>query len=111
MAASPSKPRNAHLDDTYARDQGGDLKAGPYVAIAVTDTGTGMPPDIAARAFDPFFTTKPIGRGTGLGLSMLYGFIKQSEGHVRIFSEPGLGTTFRLYLPRLRIDAGDATTL
>jgi CheY-like chemotaxis protein len=72
------------------------------VAISVTDTGCGMPPDIVAKAFDPFFTTKPIGQGTGLGLSMLYGFIKQSEGHVRIYSEPGDGTTFRLYLPRHR---------
>jgi len=96
---------NAHLDDAYARSQAGEIRAGQYVAIAVTDTGTGMPPDVAARAFDPFFTTKPIGQGTGLGLSMLYGFVKQSEGHVRIYSEPGTGTTFRLYLPRLRADA------
>jgi len=93
---------NAHLDDAYARSQAGEIRAGQYVAIAVTDTGTGMPPDVVARAFDPFFTTKPIGRGTGLGLSMLYGFVKQSDGHVRIYSEPGTGTTFRLYLPRLR---------
>ena len=93
---------NAHLDDSYVRSQGGELKAGQYVAIAVSDTGTGMPPDVVERAFDPFFTTKPIGHGTGLGLSMLYGFVKQSDGHVRIYSEPGLGTTFRLYLPRLR---------
>jgi PAS domain S-box-containing protein len=93
---------NAHLDDAYARSQGGEVKAGQYVVISVTDTGCGMPPDIVAKAFDPFFTTKPIGQGTGLGLSMLYGFIKQSEGHVRIYSEPGQGTTFKLYLPRHR---------
>jgi PAS domain S-box-containing protein len=93
---------NAHLDDAYARSQGGEIKPGQYVAIAVSDNGTGMPPDVIARAFDPFFTTKPIGRGTGLGLSMLYGFVKQSEGHVRIYSEPGQGSTFRIYLPRLR---------
>jgi PAS domain S-box-containing protein len=99
---------NAHLDDAYAKSQAGEVKAGQYVAIAVTDTGTGMTPDVAARAFDPFFTTKPIGRGTGLGLSMLYGFVKQSDGHVRIYSEPGNGTTFRLYLPRLRAPADDA---
>jgi PAS domain S-box-containing protein len=100
---------NAHLDDAYARSQGGEIKQGQYVAIAVTDTGTGMPADVVARAFDPFFTTKPLGRGTGLGLSMLYGFVKQSEGHVRIYSEPGTGTTFRLYLPRLRAPAEEDT--
>jgi len=98
---------NAHLDDTYARAQAGEVRPGQYVAIAVTDTGTGMAPEVAARAFDPFFTTKPIGQGTGLGLSMLYGFVKQSDGHVRIYSEPGAGTGFRLYLPRLCAPAED----
>ncbi len=93
---------NAHLDDAYARSQNGELKPGQYIALAVTDTGVGMAPEIVTRAFDPFFTTKPIGQGTGLGLSMLYGFAKQSEGHVRIYSEVGLGTTFKLYLPRYR---------
>ncbi len=93
---------NAFLDDAYARLQGGEVKAGQYVAISVTDTGIGMAPDIIAKVFDPFFTTKPIGQGTGLGLSMLYGFVKQSEGHVRIYSEVGQGATFRLYLPRYR---------
>jgi CheY-like chemotaxis protein len=68
--------------------------------IAVSDTGSGMPPDVLAKAFDPFFTTKPIGEGTGLGLSMIYGFIKQSAGHVRIYSEVGHGTTIKMFLRR-----------
>ena len=90
---------NAELDPAYAEARG-DVKAGQYVVIAVTDTGFGMAPDVVAKAFDPFFTTKPTGQGTGLGLSMLYDFIKHSNGHVRVDSEPGLGTTFRIYLPR-----------
>ena len=77
-----------------------DMPRGQYVAICVTDTGVGMPPDVIARAFDPFFTTKPIGKGTGLGLSMIYGFAKQSGGQVRIYSEIGQGTTVKIYLPR-----------
>jgi PAS domain S-box-containing protein len=93
---------NAHLDDAYCRAQGGEVRPGQYVALSVTDTGAGMTPDVIAQAFDPFFTTKPIGQGTGLGLSMLYGFVKQSGGHVRVYSEPGRGTTFKLYLPRHR---------
>jgi PAS domain S-box-containing protein len=92
--------QNAYLDDAYAMAQGGDVRPGQYVAFSVSDTGIGMTPEIVEKAFDPFYTTKPIGQGTGLGLSMLYGFVKQSEGHVRIYSEPGQGTTFRLYLPR-----------
>jgi CheY-like chemotaxis protein len=92
---------NAHLDDAYAAAQR-DLDPGQYVAICVTDTGTGMSPEVIERAFDPFFTTKPIGQGTGLGLSMIYGFVKQSDGHVRIYSEVGQGTTVKLYLPRHR---------
>ena len=68
--------------------------------IAVTDTGMGMPPDVAAKAFDPFFTTKPVDKGTGLGLSQVFGFVKQSGGHVKIYSEVGQGTTVRIYMPR-----------
>ncbi len=90
---------NAHLDDAYAAAQR-DVAPGQYVALCVTDTGTGMPPEVASRAFDPFFTTKPLGQGTGLGLSMVYGFTRQSGGHVRIDSEEGRGTTVKLYLPR-----------
>ena len=103
---------NAHLDDAYVRGQAGEVRPGQYVAVCVTDTGTGMSPDVVERAFEPFFTTKPIGQGTGLGLSMLYGFVKQSGGHVRIYSEPGQATTFKLYLPRHRgsLEAADATT-
>jgi CheY-like chemotaxis protein len=82
-----------------------ELKAGQYVALTVTDTGTGMPPEVMERAFDPFFTTKPIGQGTGLGLSMIYGFARQSEGGVKMDSAVGVGTTVRVYLPR----SGDLT--
>ena len=77
-----------------------DFEAGPYLKLSVSDTGSGMPPDVVARAFDPFFTTKPLGQGTGLGLSMIYGFAKQSGGQVRIHSQLGAGTTVALYLPR-----------
>ncbi|MFC0384956.1 PAS domain-containing protein [Muricoccus vinaceus] len=91
---------NSWVDERIARER--DMTPGQYVTICVTDTGTGMPPEVIARAFDPFFTTKPIGKGTGLGLSMIYGFARQSGGHVRIYSEVGEGTTMRLYLPRHR---------
>jgi PAS domain S-box-containing protein len=97
---------NAHLDNAYVAAER-DVTPGQYVAICITDTGTGMPPDVIARAFEPFFTTKPLGQGTGLGLSMVYGFTKQSEGHLKIYSEVGQGTTIKLYLPRHRGAAED----
>jgi signal transduction histidine kinase/ActR/RegA family two-component response regulator len=89
---------NKWLDDRAARKR--DLPPGQYLSLSVTDTGVGMAPDVIARAFDPFFTTKPIGQGTGLGLSMVYGFARQSGGTVRIHSEAGHGTTMALYFPR-----------
>ncbi|MFJ7835463.1 ATP-binding protein, partial [Methylobacterium sp. NPDC097213] len=89
---------NRWVDRTYAARH--DLPEGQYLSVSVTDTGTGMPPEVVARVFEPFFTTKPLGEGTGLGLSMIYGFAQQSGGHVRIQSEVGLGTSVCLYLPR-----------
>jgi PAS domain S-box-containing protein len=98
---------NARLDDAYAA-RSREVRPGQYVCVCVTDTGTGMSPDVIARAFEPFFTTKPIGQGTGLGLSMIYGFARQSEGYAKIYSEPGQGTTVKLYLPRYYGEAEDA---
>ena len=98
---------NVHLDERYAAQQV-EVLTGQYVMLAVTDTGVGMPPEVKAKAFDPFFTTKDIGQGTGLGLSQVYGFVKQSRGHVQIYSEIGEGTTIKIYLPRHHSDASDA---
>ncbi|TNM66428.1 hybrid sensor histidine kinase/response regulator [Aliirhizobium smilacinae] len=90
---------NAFLDQDYARAHA-EVAAGQYVLLAVTDTGSGMTPDVLEKVFEPFFSTKPEGKGTGLGLSMVYGFVKQSGGHVKIYSEVGQGTTVKVYLPR-----------
>ena len=99
---------NARLDEAFAARHT-FMTAGPYVMLAVNDTGSGMPPEVIEHAFEPFFTTKEVGKGTGLGLSMVYGFVKQSGGHVIIYSEEGHGTTVKLYLPRA--EPGDAAAV
>ncbi len=100
---------NRWIDARTARER--ELDAGQYVSLCVSDTGTGMTPEVIAKAFDPFFTTKPLGLGTGLGLSMIYGFARQSGGHVRIYSEVGEGTNVCVYLPRHFGEAEDTETV
>ena len=94
---------NAHLDAAYAAENVG-AQEGQYVLVSVTDTGSGMTPEVAAQAFEPFFTTKGGAKGAGLGLSQVFGFVKQSGGHIKIYTEPGRGTTIKIYLPPLLSD-------
>jgi len=97
---------NTCLDEQYASAHA-EVSAGDYIVLSVSDTGTGMAPATIEKVFEPFFTTKPIGQGTGLGLSMIYGFARQAGGHVRIYSELGVGTTVKLYMPRHQDETGD----
>jgi len=97
---------NVYVDDDYHR-RNPEISKGQHVCISVSDTGSGMPPDILSRVFEPFFTTKELGQGTGLGLSQVYGFIKQTGGHIKIYSEVGQGTTVKLYFPRMQGSAAE----
>ena len=109
LNAQDAMPNGGHLTlstgvaslDAHYHDLHPEIEAGEYAMIAVTDDGVGMTPEVVSRAFEPFYTTKEIGKGSGLGLSMVYGFAKQSNGHVAIYSEPGLGATVRIYLPHV----------
>jgi PAS domain S-box-containing protein len=101
---------NMRLDESFT-SLNEDVQPGDYVVIGVSDTGVGMSPEVLAKAVDPFFTTKPVGEGTGLGLSVIYGFIKQSQGHLRMYSEAGRGTTVKLFLPRALQNAVDIDTV
>src|SRR5258708_7657327 len=113
LNAQDAMPIGGHLTvstslasfDGQHRNLHPEIEPGEYAVIAVTDDGEGMRPEVVARAFEPFYTTKEVGKGSGLGLSMIYGFVKQSNGHVSIYSEPGLGTTVRIYLPHVASDA------